>query len=156
MNILRRQRSAVYWESKVTEVRRCSWFHKGNNDGRYIPYEENIATMLEEEFKIAFESNQWHKKVELPSGETVEFHGPDILVLYPQTQAPDAWGNTPVSNIYIYIWPINNRKKTLNLFYISLCCLLTFFLISSGVASSNLIQYHMIWLDERTVTIWEN
>lgn len=98
VNILRRQRSAVYWESKITEVRRCSWFHKGNNDGRYIPYEENIATMLEEEFKIAFESNQWHRKVEIPSGETVEFHGPDVLVLYPQTQAPDAWGNTPVSN----------------------------------------------------------
>lgn len=47
VNILRRQRIAVYWEGTPTEVRRCSWFFKGNNDGRFTPYEENIATKLE-------------------------------------------------------------------------------------------------------------
>lgn len=97
MNILRRQRNPVYWEGKTTEVRRCSWFHKGSSDGRYTPYEENIATRLEEEFKIAFESNQWHRKVELENGENVVFHGPDVLVLFPQAPEADAWGNTPVS-----------------------------------------------------------
>lgn len=98
VNILRRQRSPVYWEGKISEVRRCSWFHKGNSDGRYTPYEENIATRLEEEFKIAFETNQWHRKVEVNTSETVVFHAPDVLVLLPQTQVPDAWGNTPVGN----------------------------------------------------------
>ncbi|KAJ8945640.1 hypothetical protein NQ314_009175 [Rhamnusium bicolor] len=94
VNILRRQRIPVYWEGTPTEVRRCSWFHKGSPDG-LVPYEENIATKLEEEYKIAFELNQWHKRVELANGETVEFHGPDVLVLFPPTQTPDAWGNTP-------------------------------------------------------------
>lgn len=98
VNILRRQRSPVYWEGKTSEVRRCSWFHKGNNDGRYTPYDENIAALLEEEFKIAFETNRWHRKVALNNGETVVFHAPDVLVLFPQTQVPDAWGNTPVGN----------------------------------------------------------
>lgn len=96
VNILRRQRNPVYWKGSPSEVRRCSWFHKGNSDGRYVPYEENVATKLEEEFKTAFEMNQWHRKVELPNGETVVFHAPDVLVLFPPTQSPDAWGNTPV------------------------------------------------------------
>lgn len=96
VNILRRQRTPVYWEGKSTEVRRCSWFHKGRNDGRYTPYEENIARRLEEEYKIAFESNQWHRKVELDNGETVDFHSPDVLVLIERAPTPDAWGNTPV------------------------------------------------------------
>lgn len=97
MNILRRQRSTVYWKSEVTEVRRCSWFHKRQIDGRYVPYEENIATHLEEEFKIATETNQWHRKVELANGETVEFHAPDVLVLFPKPQSPDPFGTTPVT-----------------------------------------------------------
>lgn len=96
VNILRRQRSPVYWEDATTEVRRCSWFHKGN-DGRYTPYEENIATLLEEEYRIAFETNQWHRKVELENGETIDYHAPDVLVLTPPAQVPDAWGNIPVS-----------------------------------------------------------
>ncbi|XP_008200242.1 phospholipase DDHD2 [Tribolium castaneum] len=95
VNILRRQRDPVYWKGSASEVRRCSWFHKGNSDGRYVPYEENVATKLEEEFKTAFETNQWHRKVELANGETVVFHAPDVLVLFPPTQSPDAWGNTP-------------------------------------------------------------
>jgi hypothetical protein len=95
VNILRRQRIPVYWKGSPTEVRRCSWFHKGNTDGRYVPYDENIATKLEEEFRAAFEANQWHRKVELPNGETVVFHASDVLVLFPPTQSPDAWGNTP-------------------------------------------------------------
>lgn len=95
VNILRRQRSAVYWKGPSTEVRRCSWFHK-SSDGRFVPYEENIATKLENEFKIAFESNQWHRKVELPKGDTIVFHSSDALALFPPTQSPDAWGNTNV------------------------------------------------------------
>ena len=47
VNILRRQRAAVYWEEAPTEVRRCSWFYKGNSDSRYAPYDENVATRLE-------------------------------------------------------------------------------------------------------------
>lgn len=87
----------VYWKGNPTEVRRCSWFHKGSPDGRLVPYDENVATRLEEEYKNAFENNQWNKKVELANEETVTFHGPDVLVVFPPTQSPDAWGNSPVS-----------------------------------------------------------
>ncbi|KAF2879623.1 hypothetical protein ILUMI_26536 [Ignelater luminosus] len=96
VNILRRERYPAYWTTSPTEVRRCSWFHKGNAEGRFLPYEENIATMLEEEYRTAYETNEWHRKVELPNGETVVFHGPDVLVLFPPAQATaDVWGNTP-------------------------------------------------------------
>lgn len=47
VEVLRRRRMAVYWQEESSEVRRCSWFVKGSMDVRYIPYEENIATMLE-------------------------------------------------------------------------------------------------------------
>lgn len=47
VEVLRRRRTAVYWQEESSEVRRCSWFVKGSMDVRYVPYEENIATMLE-------------------------------------------------------------------------------------------------------------
>nr|CAD7198841.1 unnamed protein product [Timema douglasi] len=95
VNVLRRQRSAVYWNEPVTEVRRCSWFYKGAIDTRYVPYEENVSTRLEEEFKIATTTNVWHRKVEFPNKETVVFHGPNVMVHFLQGAALDVWGNTP-------------------------------------------------------------
>ncbi|CAH1183000.1 unnamed protein product [Ceutorhynchus assimilis] len=95
VNILRRQRTPVYWKGAISEVRRCSWFYKSNNDRSYMPYDENIATKLEEEFKTAFECNQWNRRVNLANGDIVEFHAPDVLVLYQPTQANDAWTNVP-------------------------------------------------------------
>nr|CAH7767761.1 unnamed protein product [Callosobruchus chinensis] len=94
VNILRRQRIPVYWKGNPNEVRRCSWFHKDGPNGRLAPYEENVATRLEEEYKQAFLSNSWHKRVELANGEVVVFHGPDVLVLFPRSSSPDAWGNS--------------------------------------------------------------
>ncbi|KAK4872058.1 hypothetical protein RN001_016182 [Aquatica leii] len=95
VNILRRERYPVYWNDPPTEVRRCSWFSKGNSEGRFVPYEENIATMLEEEYKTAFESSKWHGIINLPNGDLVTFHGPEALVLLPPTPPMDPWGNTP-------------------------------------------------------------
>lgn len=97
MNILRRQRFPVYWKGEPNEVRRCSWFQKSHEDSRYKPYEENIATMLEEEYQNAFEMNNWNRKVELADGEHIIMHGPDVFVLFPPSQIADSWGNTPVS-----------------------------------------------------------
>ncbi|KAF5294841.1 hypothetical protein FQA39_LY00325 [Lamprigera yunnana] len=95
VNILRRERYPVYWTDLPTQVRRCSWFSKGSTEGRFVPYEENIATMLEEEFKSAFETNTWHKVIKLPNVDTVIFHGPDTLVLLPSVPLVDPWGNSP-------------------------------------------------------------
>nr|QLL26895.1 TAG lipase [Locusta migratoria] len=95
VNILRRQKTAVYWEENPTEVRRCSWFSKGSLDSRYIPYDENLSARLEEEYKIATVTNSWHHRVELPNGEHIIFHGPNVMVQFPLASSPDAWGNTP-------------------------------------------------------------
>lgn len=42
-----RIRTAVYWEEEPTEVRRCSWFYKGDTDSRFIPYSEEFSDKLE-------------------------------------------------------------------------------------------------------------
>lgn len=47
VNIVKRERIAVYWEERKSVVRRCSWFSKGPTDGNFVPYEEDIAAKLE-------------------------------------------------------------------------------------------------------------
>ena len=42
-----RQRRAVYWEEPASQVRRCSWFYKGETDRWYLPYDEVTAQLLE-------------------------------------------------------------------------------------------------------------
>lgn len=42
-----RMRTAVFWEEEPTEVRRCSWFYKGDTDSRFIPYSEEFSDKLE-------------------------------------------------------------------------------------------------------------
>lgn len=42
-----RQRVAVYWEEEVSEVRRCTWFYKGDKDNKFIPYSESFSEELE-------------------------------------------------------------------------------------------------------------
>lgn len=42
-----RMRTAVYWEEEPVEIRRCSWFYKGDADSRFIPYSEEFSDKLE-------------------------------------------------------------------------------------------------------------
>ncbi|XP_048465157.1 SEC23-interacting protein-like [Rhincodon typus] len=42
-----RTRHAVYWEEEPSEVRRCTWFYKGDMDSRFIPYSEEFSEKLE-------------------------------------------------------------------------------------------------------------
>lgn len=42
-----RMRYAVYWEELASEVRRCTWFNKGDKDNKYIPYSESFSQVLE-------------------------------------------------------------------------------------------------------------
>ncbi|XP_059611672.1 mucin-2 [Phlebotomus argentipes] len=94
VSIAERTRTAIYWSAEVNEVRRCSWFYKAV-DSRFVPYEEETADYLEEEYKNAFATGSWHKQLTLPNGEMVNFHGPNVMVHFLQAQTPDAWGNTP-------------------------------------------------------------
>lgn len=89
-----RIRSAVYWEEEPTEVRRCSWFYKGDSDSRFIPYSEEFSDKLEAEYKKAVSTNQWHRRLEFPSGETIVMHNPKVIVQFQPSSIPDEWGTT--------------------------------------------------------------
>ncbi|XP_075468170.1 SEC23-interacting protein isoform X2 [Ascaphus truei] len=89
-----RERKAVFWEEDESEVRRCSWFHKGDTDSRFIPYSEEFSEKLEAEYKKAVTSNQWHRRLEFPGGETIVIHNPKVIVQFQQSPIPDEWGAT--------------------------------------------------------------
>ncbi|KAF6725648.1 SEC23-interacting protein [Oryzias melastigma] len=89
-----RQRNAVYWEEEPTEVRRCTWFYKGDTDSRFIPYSEDFSDKLEAEYKRAVSTNQWHRRLEFPSGETIVMHNPKVIVQFQPSSMPDQWGTT--------------------------------------------------------------
>jgi hypothetical protein len=42
-----RMRYAVYWDELPSEVRRCTWFYKGDKDNKYVPYSESFSQVLE-------------------------------------------------------------------------------------------------------------
>ncbi|XP_072095621.1 SEC23-interacting protein [Mobula birostris] len=89
-----RLRYAVYWEEEPTEVRRCTWFYKGDLDSRFIPYSEEFSEKLEGEYKKAVTTNQWHKRLEFASGETIVMHNPKVIVQFHASSLPDEWGTT--------------------------------------------------------------
>ncbi|XP_073337548.1 SEC23-interacting protein [Pagrus major] len=89
-----RIRTAVFWEEEPTEVRRCSWFYKGDTDSRFIPYSEEFSDKLESEYKKAVSTNQWHRRLEFPSGETIVMHNPKVIVQFQPSSMPDEWGTT--------------------------------------------------------------
>lgn len=47
IHVKERKRYAVYWEQAPTEVRRCTWFYKGDKDTRFMPYTEEFGKNLE-------------------------------------------------------------------------------------------------------------
>lgn len=47
VQLYERTRSAVFWGEEPTEVRRCSWFYKGDADSRFVPYSEEFSDKLE-------------------------------------------------------------------------------------------------------------
>ena len=95
VNIGERVKTAVYWpEAEPTPIRRCSWFYHSNVDGRWIPYEEQLAARLEEEYRSANETGQWGTKLEIAGGEYITLHSASVMMHFP-TATPstlDDWG----------------------------------------------------------------
>ncbi|NWU95736.1 S23IP protein, partial [Upupa epops] len=89
-----RMRKAVYWEEEPSEVRRCVWFYKGDKDSRFIPYTEDFSDKLEAEYKRAVTTNQWHRRLEFPNGETIVMHNPKVIVQFQPSATPDEWGTS--------------------------------------------------------------
>lgn len=98
VNIKERTRNAVYWTAERNEVRRCSWFYKGI-DFRLIPYEEEVAEHLEDEYRDASHTGEWQRKIPLTSGETVIFNGPSDILHFLQSQSTDSWNNGVVGGM---------------------------------------------------------
>ncbi|KAK3521768.1 hypothetical protein QTP70_016224, partial [Hemibagrus guttatus] len=78
-----RRRYAVYWDQAPSEVRRCSWFHKGSKELYFTPYTEEISKLLEESYMISVSLNEWKRNLELPTGETIIFHNPKLTTQHP-------------------------------------------------------------------------
>lgn len=98
VNIPERHRTAVYWAAEVSEVRRCSWFYKGT-DFRLIPYEEDVADQLEEEYRDASNTGKWQRKIPLATGESVVFNGANDIYHYLKAQPNDNNWNTSMVSI---------------------------------------------------------
>ncbi|XP_047406337.1 phospholipase DDHD2 isoform X2 [Sciurus carolinensis] len=90
-----RMRYAVYWDELASEVRRCTWFYKGDKDNKYVPYSESFSQVLEETYKLAVTLDEWKKKLESPNREIIILHNPKLMVHYQPIAGCDEWGSTP-------------------------------------------------------------
>uniref|UniRef100_A0A8C9W119 DDHD domain containing 2 n=1 Tax=Scleropages formosus TaxID=113540 RepID=A0A8C9W119_SCLFO len=90
-----RRRYAVYWEQAPSEVRRCTWFYKGDKDTRYLPYPEDFSDSLEEAYMIAVTLDEWKRKLEFPTGETVILHNPKLIMHYQPITLQEEWMSSP-------------------------------------------------------------
>lgn len=95
VNIAERTRYPVYWNGQTDEVRRCSWFYKGL-DSHFVPYEEDVADRIEEEFRIGTVTGEWNRKLPLANGETIAFHSSSVIVHFLQPQSMDNWTTNAV------------------------------------------------------------
>lgn len=92
VNLCGRLRIAVYWSEKPTNVRRCSWFYKGNTDIRYVPYTEAVASLLEDEYRNGVLTGVWHRRLCLPNNDVVVMHGPNVMEHF-LSSTNDAWAS---------------------------------------------------------------
>uniref|UniRef100_A0A8C2UL68 DDHD domain containing 2 n=1 Tax=Chinchilla lanigera TaxID=34839 RepID=A0A8C2UL68_CHILA len=90
-----RMRYAVYWDEQASEVRRCTWFYKGDKDNKYVPYSESFSEVLEETYMLAVTLDEWKKKLESPNREIIILHNPKLMVHYQPIAGSDEWGSVP-------------------------------------------------------------
>ncbi|CAL1615988.1 unnamed protein product [Knipowitschia caucasica] len=95
VKISERKRYAVYWEQAPTEVRRCTWFYKGDKDTKFMPYSEDFSHNLEDAYKEAITEDKWKTKLEFPTGETVILHNPKLIMQYQPIFAQEEWVSSP-------------------------------------------------------------
>uniref|UniRef100_UPI00398E40EF triacylglycerol hydrolase DDHD2-like isoform X2 n=1 Tax=Pristiophorus japonicus TaxID=55135 RepID=UPI00398E40EF len=91
--LARRVRHAVYWQEAPTQVRRCTWFSKGEKDSRFNPYAEELGEQIEQAYKEAVTTNEWNKRVEFPTGEFIVLHNPKLMMHFQPSGALDEWAS---------------------------------------------------------------
>uniref|UniRef100_A0A667YAY2 DDHD domain containing 2 n=1 Tax=Myripristis murdjan TaxID=586833 RepID=A0A667YAY2_9TELE len=95
VRVKERRRYAVYWDQAPSEVRRCTWFYKGDKDTKFMPYTEDFSNNLEDAYMIAVTLDEWKRKLEFPSGETVILHNPKLIMQYQPIGLQDEWVSSP-------------------------------------------------------------
>ncbi|XP_024909030.1 phospholipase DDHD2 isoform X1 [Cynoglossus semilaevis] len=95
VHVKERKRYAVYWQQAPTEVRRCTWFYKGDKDTKFMPYPEDFSNRLEEAYMIAVTLDEWKRKLDFPTGETVILHNPKLIMQYQPVGLQDEWMTSP-------------------------------------------------------------
>ena len=80
-----RKKVPAYWNGDELSIRRASWFHSNSGgDGRWVPYEEEVAARMEKEWAAAITSGRWQCKVILEDGDWVMLHSPEVRVTHHQ------------------------------------------------------------------------
>lgn len=54
VNLTKRIRTPVYWDDEPNEIRRSKWFYLPEQEGRFIPYDEQMNEILEVQKKKTF------------------------------------------------------------------------------------------------------
>ncbi|XP_051897109.1 phospholipase DDHD2-like isoform X2 [Pristis pectinata] len=91
--LIQRSRHAVYWQETPSEVRRCTWFYKGEKDSRFNPYTEEFSEQIEKSYKEAVITNEWNRKVEFSTGEIIILHNPKLMMHFQPSGSLDEWGS---------------------------------------------------------------
>lgn len=96
VDVVARTRAPVYWSGSPEEIRRCSWFYKTIDSG-FIPYDEALSELLEEEYKICILEGKWQRKISLPDDdESIAFHSPTVMVHFFNSNDYSIWKNSAV------------------------------------------------------------
>ena len=91
VDIWKGTRSPVYWEGPSQDIRRCSWFHRSSKDGLWQPYDEDIAALLEDEYRIAFTRDKWKRRMGLGHDGFVVMYSEEVIRHFRRTnQESDA------------------------------------------------------------------
>ena len=95
-NIAQRTKAPVFWkEERPVAIRRCSWFYRSNADGKWIPYCEEVAQRLENEYLTACHDNRWNRKIQVENGEYIMLHSATVMMHFPDSSLAhsiDDWG----------------------------------------------------------------
>lgn len=93
VDVVQMKRRSVYWDEAESQVRRCTWFWRDENETQFHPYDDDFAKTLEDEYIKATKENSWHKRIDLANGEIIALHGPQLVVHFVPVSTKDAFGS---------------------------------------------------------------
>ncbi|XP_054708602.1 phospholipase DDHD2-like [Uloborus diversus] len=77
-----RVKKSVYFDAKDLYIRRCTWFFRSDSSQKFVPFDEDVANLIEEHFRSCMTTGHWQKRVSLPGVGTIVLESPDIMLLY--------------------------------------------------------------------------